>query len=188
MSADRDPSWAIQIGLILAVAVILNVAFYFLSSLYYEDRAAIYGPIAALEIEHVRSSFAWFTGALSAASILVVMVPLWAGLGLAGAASLVALAGGILATSRGMTPVLPASLLVSGAVLVPLIWRTWAGSRAAWAFLIGMISVLAVVMLFGATKLRTELGVRLYSALIIPGLLTVATVALARVRGDYREA
>lgn len=189
MGTERDPREAMQIaGLVATAAVITNIAFYFLSGLYYEDRAAIYGSVTPEHITSVRITFAVFTGVVGAASVVAALQPLWVGLGIAGLASIAALVGGVAAATHKMTPVLPAALIVSGVVIAVLVWKTVERVRSAWAFLIGMTSVLAAVLLFGATKVRSVLDVGLYTALIIPGLLAVATVALTMIRDDYREA
>jgi hypothetical protein len=86
-----------------------------------------------------------------------------------------------------MPAVLPAALLVLGVLYPVLVWRSLEHSRGAWAFLISMCGVLAIVLLFGAPKVRGVLDIGLWTALIMPGLLAVATVGLAMLRVDYRE-
>jgi hypothetical protein len=66
-----------------------------------------------------------------------------------------------------------------------LVWRSADGSRAAWAYLVALCGVMGLVLFFGAPKVRNLLGVGLWTAMILPGLLTVATTALVMVRGDY---
>jgi hypothetical protein len=60
-------------------------------------------------------------------------------------------------------------------------------SRPAWAFLAALLGVMAVCTLFGAPKIRNLIGTTMWIALTIPGLLTVACVALGMIAGDYRE-
>jgi hypothetical protein len=185
----KSEATPIQIaGLVVTATVITNIAFYFLSDLYYDDRSAIYGEVTALHIQQVRINFGIFTGSIAIGSVLASLRPLYVGHVLAGLAALAGLVGGVAAFAHDMTPVLPASLVVGGLVMAVLVWKSLMKSRSAWAFLIGMTSVLSAVMLFGSTKLRSALDVQLYIALIIPGLLAVATTALAMVRDDYKEA
>ncbi len=174
-------------GLVVTACVIANIGFYFLSDLYFEDRSAIYGSVTTGHINDVRIAFAIFTGSLGLTSIAAAMRPMWVGHGIAAAASIAAVLGGVSAALHDMTAVLPVALIVTGIVLALLIWKSLEKVRGAWAFLIGMTSVLAAVLLFGATKVRGSLDVGLWIALIIPGMLAVATVALAMTRDDYRE-
>jgi len=83
--------------------------------------------------------------------------------------------------------VLPVSLFVIGALYPALVWRSLEHSRGAWSFLISMCGVLALVLFFGAPKVRGVLDIGLWTALIMPGLLTVAMVGLTMIRADYRE-
>jgi len=175
-------------GIILAAAAITNLAFYFLSSLYFEDRTAIYGAVTPGHITDVRLTFALFTGTVAGASILAAWQPTLIGHLIAALTAIAAMVAGISAAIHNMTPVLPASLIVSSLALTLLIWKSLERVRGAWAFLIGMTSVFSAVLLFGATKVRGVLDVGLWTALIIPGLLAVATIALSLVRDDYRDA
>lgn len=186
-AADRaSPA---QIAGMLAVAtVIANVAFYFLSDMYYEDRSAVYGMVTADHVAQVRINFGIFTGSVAMGGVLASLQPRYVGHLLAGLAAIAGVVGGVSAAAHEMTPVLPASLIVGGGVMAVLVWKSLMKVRAAWAFLIGMTSVLSAVMLFGATKLRSALDVQLYIALIIPGLLAVATTALSMTRDDYKDA
>lgn len=189
MSDTKSEATPIQIaGLVVTALVITNIAFYFLSDLYFEDRSAVYGVVTGGHIQQVRINFGLFTGSIAIGSVLASLRPLYVGHLLAGLFGLVAIVGGVAALAKEMTPVLPASLMLGGVVMALLVWKSLMKSRAAWAFLIGMTSTLSAVMLFGSTKLRGVLDVQLYIALIIPGLLAVATVALAMLRDDYREA
>lgn len=185
----RDPGTAMQIaGIVVVSTVITNIAFYFLSGLYFEDRAAIYGGVTVDHIASVRYAFGVFTGSIAIASVIASLQPRIVGHAIASIASLAALVAGVAAFSKGLTLVLPAALIASGLVLGVLVWKSLERMRGAWAFLIGMTSVFSAVLLFGSTKVRGALDVGLWTALIIPGLLAVATVALAMTRDDYRDA
>ena len=192
MPADRaetDTRQTLQIaGLVVAACAITNVAFYFLSNLYFQDRSAMYGVATTDHITGVRLTFGVFTGIVGLATVAATVAPRWVGHGIAAITGVAAIVAGIGAASVGMTAVLPASLLVAGLVFPVLVWKSLQRVRGAWAFLIGMCAVFATVLLFGATKVRGALGVGLWTALIIPGVLTVGTVALAMLRDDYRDA
>ena len=77
---------------------------------------------------------------------------------------------------------------VVGLLLPLLVWKSYEKNRAGWAFLSGMVAILAVVMLFGSTKVRNVVGIGLWYAMIVPGLLAVGTAALAMIRRSYRDA
>jgi uncharacterized membrane protein YhdT len=83
--------------------------------------------------------------------------------------------------------VLPATLLIAAGLFALLIRYSLQRSRAAWASLASLCVVFGVVMLFGAPKIRGMVGVGMWIALIVPGLLGVATAALTMIRRDYRE-
>jgi len=187
--SEKSEATPIQIaGLVATGLVIANVAFYFLSDLYYEDRSAVYGMVTGEHISQVRINFSIFTGAIGIGTVVATIRPSIVGHVLAGLFAIAGLVGGVAAFMHDLTPVLPASLIVGGAVMALLVWKSLMKSRSAWSFLIGMTSVLSAVMLFGSTKLRGVLDVQLYIALIIPGLLAVATTALAMTRDDYKDA
>lgn len=187
--SEKSEGTPIQVaGLVVTAAVITNIAFYFLSDLYFEDRSAMYGAVTDHDINRVRLHFGIFTGTISAGAIIAAVQPRLLGHALAAAFGIGAIVAGVAAISRNMHPVLPAALIAAGIMLDILVWRSFERSRVAWAFLIGMTATLAAVLLFGSTKVRSVFDVGLWTALIIPGLLTVTTVALAMVRDDYREA
>jgi len=175
-------------GIVVVAAVITNIAFYFLSGMYFEDRSAIYGGVTPEHISSVRGAFGVFTGSVAIASVIASLAPRLTGHAIAAAASIAALIAGVAAVSKGITFELPAALIVSGIVLAVLVMKSLQRARGAWAFLIGMTSVFAAVLLFGSTKIRGALDIGLWTALIIPGLLAVATVSLAMVRDEYRDA
>jgi hypothetical protein len=75
---------------------------------------------------------------------------------------------------------------VIGLAMPLMIWRSLLGSRGAWAFLTAMCYVLAVVLLFGAPKVRAQIDIGLWTAMLIPGLLVVAGVGMTMIRRNYR--
>ena len=93
----------------------------------------------------------------------------------------------IAAFQAGMPNSLSVALLVLAGLFPVLVWRSLLHSRAAWAFLVSICWVLAVVLLFGAPKVRSKMEIGLWTAMIIPGLLFVAGVALVAVRREYRD-
>ncbi|MEO7096916.1 MAG: hypothetical protein ABI175_26895 [Polyangiales bacterium] len=185
----RQPASVPQVAAIVAgTIVILNVAFYFLSGAYFDDRAAIYGGVTPEHISGVRVAFGIFSGSVGAAGILAVWQPKVVAHVIAAVAGIAAFAAGVGAAYKGMTPVLPAALIVSGLMFGLLVMQSLRRIRLSWAFLMGMTAVFSAVLLFGSTKVRGALDVGLWTALIIPGLLAVATVGLAMTRDEYRDA
>ena len=180
----------IQLSILIgAFCLILNVAFFFLSSMYFADkRANPLVPVVPVDSTNsARIAFAFFSGIVSAMSIAVAIAPKWVAHGVAALSGLVALIASVFALKKGMPFVLPAALFIMGALLPLLAWRSLLRSRAAWAFLIAMCAVLGLVLLFGAPKVKGQLDIGIWTALIMPGLLGVATVGLTMLRGDYRE-
>ena len=182
---------AVQLSIIIGViAVLLNVAFFFLSGFYYKDKQATQGlmsNITADTITNTRLSFAVFSGSVSILLIAAMFIPRWIGHGLAGAAGAASLIASIGAFQAGMPNALSVALLVLSAMFPLLVWRSLLKSRAAWAFLASLCWVLAVVLLFGAPKVRSKMDIGLWTAMIIPGVLFVAGVALTAVRREYRD-
>jgi hypothetical protein len=168
-------------------AVVVCVAFYFLSQVYYDDLLKEGHPVSAQHIQDVRISFTVFVGCLAAGSILASLAPRTVGHALSAIAGIGAIAGGIATGRADINLVLPIALFITGGLFLLLTWQSLERSRPAWAFLIALCSVFGVIMLFGSTKVRNHTGFGLYYALIIPGMLEVATVALALLRREYRE-
>jgi hypothetical protein len=106
---------------------------------------------------------------------------------LAAMIALASLVGGIAALAKGMPPVMGLTMLVVGGALVPLVWKSLHRSRAAWSFLVAIVTVLGIVTLFGAPKIRTVLGIDLGFAMIIPVIMIGCVVALAQVAREYRD-
>lgn len=189
MADELEPKTATRISLIiLGVAVVLNAAFIFLSGAYFADRAAIHGPVGAAEISSVRIAFGVFTGLTALGACAAVFFPRIVAHGIPLAASLAAFVAAAAGYNKGLHIVLPVTLAIVGALLPVLVWKSFEKSRAGWAFLCAMVACLAVVMLFGSTKIRNVVGIGLWYAMIVPGLLAVGTAALAMIRRSYREA
>jgi len=65
--------------------------------------------------------------------------------------------------------------------------RSLGYSRAAWAFAISLLAVMATVTFFGAPKIRHVLDIPMSLALLIPALQIAALVALSMLKADYRD-
>ena len=167
---------------IAGTAVFANGLFSLFAHFYYQDKA----PLIAAGIGAMRFAFATLTLAVAAMAYVAAVAPRLIGHAVGGALSIAAFCAAIGAISKGMPPVMGATLLLVGALVPVLVWMSLARSRSAWAFLVSILVVFAVVTFFGAPKIRNLLGINLWYAMIVPGLLTVGTIALSMVRGEYR--
>lgn len=95
--------------------------------------------------------------------------------------------GGVAGLASSLPGVVGVTLLLSGALLVVLAIYSMKHSRAAWAFLISMLSVLATVTFFGAPKIHRVLDVGLGVALVIPAVMIAAVVTLSMARDHYKS-
>lgn len=190
-TADEDHRLAIQLTIIIAVSVLLlNVLFYFLSGYYYDDKKATQGmmsTITASTVTSTRVSFGIFSGVTGAALVGSMFSAKWVGHIIAIGFGVAAFIAAIFAGRAGTPLALTVSLVVIGALFPALsILSLMRRSRAAWAFLSAMCWVLAIIMLFGAPKIRSQIDIGLWTAMLIPGLLAAAATALTMVRRDYR--
>lgn len=187
-ATEVDLAQARQVSIMIAVAAVgLNAAFYFLSKMYFDDRAAttIVNPET---IGATRKAFAIMTGTVGLAAIIAQFAPRIVTHALAGLIGVTALVGAAGAASKDFHPVLPIALgVLGGLILVLLYFSIATRSRPAWAFLVATCAVGALVTLFGATKIRNATDVSLYHALILPGILAVVTVMLIAQADDYAE-
>lgn len=184
---STNPNPAIQFAILIAViCALLNVAFFFLSGVYVSDKT-IDAPINEAVLHNVRIAFVVFSGTVSLGSIGAAFATKWVAHGLSTIAGLASLVAAYYAFKTTMPLVLPVSLAVVGMLFPLLAWRSWANSRAAWSCMVAMCFTLALVLLFGAPKVRSQVGIGIWIAFIIPGMLTVAGVALTMLRGNYRE-
>ena len=55
----------------------------------------------------------------------------------------------------------------------------------AWAFLISICAVFAIIEFFGAPKIRNALHINLWLTMILPGLNALAVMALVSLREQY---
>jgi hypothetical protein len=180
-------------GVIAGAMVFANLAFFGLSRLYFASHTSFVvgvGEIPAYtsaDALQIRIAFLIFTVVVGGAAIAAIgrqrilghVLPVVLGVGSFGA--------GCVSFSRGMPGALSAALLVVGGLLPFLAYRSWNRSRAAWAFLIAICSVYAVVLFFGAPTVHRLLGLGLWTTLILPGLNLVAFVSLIQIRANYRD-
>jgi hypothetical protein len=186
--AEQRRQQAIQVSILVAICcVLLNVTFYFVADLYYADRARKLGLGVLADLPSARRAFVWFTLVVGGASVAAAFLPRITGFVIAGLASLASFVGAWGAWKTDVPGVLAVSLVLLGLVIPLLIWRALAGSRAAWAFSISLLAVSALVMLFGAPKVRSLTDIGLWYTMIVPGLLAVGTAALAMLRDDYKD-
>jgi hypothetical protein len=189
--AQRKPGEAnpiVQLAVLVAILiVILNVGFYFLSDAYFADRVKRFGAGELARIAGARVDFGVFTVVVGGATIFAGMQPRIAGHALAVLAGLGSMFAGFAAFGAELGFVLPLTLLVVSGLFDLFVVYSLRKSRAAWSALSALCAVYAVVMLFGAPKLRGMLDIGMWLAMIVPGLLAVATWALSMIRDDYRE-
>jgi hypothetical protein len=195
MSTAPAPPVSPPLGRLLAIAagivVTANVAFFVLSQLYFASKVTYSsaGELPAFtdsEAMTIRVSFLALSLIIAAAAIAAARAPSAVGHAIMAAMAAGSLAGGVAAAIAGMPNVLPAAELVLGCVLVAIVPLSWRGSRAAWAFLVAIAAVYAIVLFFGAPKVRGVLGIGLWTTLILPGLNAVALFGLIASRSRYR--
>jgi hypothetical protein len=196
-TAPRQPvpeSSLLRVAAVIGGSVLLlNVAFFILSGLYFTSHVTyIVGkgdqPMFTGEEEtHIRVAFALFTALVGGAGIAAAAAPRVVGHAIAMLMGLGSLLAGCIAAMRGMPGALIGAELVLGGLMPYLAFRSWNGSRAAWSFLIAMCSVYAVVLFFGAPTVHRVLDIGLWTTLILPGLNLVAFTALIHIRSNYRE-
>jgi hypothetical protein len=187
-AAPRKPGEAnpiVQLATLVGIIVlVLNAGFYFVSDVYFDDRVKRFGAQELARLSGARVDFAIFTVAVGAAAILAALRPrhvAHAFAAFAGAASFLAAPFAL-----DISVVLATTLLIVAGAFEVLIWySTRRRSRAAWATLAAMCAVYAVMLLFGAPKVRGLLDVGMWIAMIAPGLLAVATAAFMMIRDDY---
>lgn len=172
--------------------VALNAVFYFLSSGYFDSHRELVGGVSVPSyspelMTHVRMTFALASGVVIALGFVAWIRPRVIGHLLPlvlGAAHLVA---SISAFAHDVPSVVGMTFLVSGLLMPVLVWHSYRGSRAAWAFLIGICVAFAIAEFFGAPKIRNALGIGLWTAMTLPGLNAVVVAALVLIRHQYVE-
>lgn len=188
--APKKANPTLVVGAIVAISVItLNAVFLLLSWRYFVSKRAdvMAAPISDSHIMGVRLAFAAFTATIGAGVVAATVSPRWVGHGIAGALALGSIVAGFFALGTSIPTVLGVALLFLGMMVPLMIWRSLVYSRAAWSFLLSTCAVLGLVLMFGAPKVRGLLGIGLWTAMIIPGMLVLGAVALGLARRDYRE-
>jgi hypothetical protein len=170
-------------SVIIAGLVVVNTAFWFLSSLYLGDHP----NQADANLMMVRGAFGVMTGVLAVATLLTSLAPRQVGHLLCVLLGAMSLVSSVEAIARGMPVVLCTTLLVAGVLFPILAYASWRGSRVAWSYLISMATVFGLVTFFGAPKVRAQLGTSLWYALIVPGLFFVTVTSLTMIREKYRR-
>jgi hypothetical protein len=170
--------------------VIANAAFYFLSGSYFDSHHQIVGGARVAtftpeQASHIRIVFALVSGATVAAAFAASVWRRDVSHGLAALLGLFNLVAGWSALRHGLSSALIATLLLTGVLMPVLAVFSRRRSRPAWAFLVALCGVLAVVGLFGAPKIRSAVDVSLWTTMVLPGLLAVACISLALLRDDY---
>lgn len=189
MTAARESIQRLAILFVVGFLV-ANGAFYVLSGSYFDSHHEIVGgasvPVySPAQAAHLRIVFALVSGAIAATGLVAGLQRRVVGHLLAGVLGVGLLAGGIAALVHGLSGALIATLLVGGLVTPALAWFSYQRSRAAWAFLVAICGVLAVVGLFGAPKIRGVFDVSLWTTMLVPGLFAVACASLTLLRDDY---
>jgi hypothetical protein len=192
MPSDRAPIPRLAV-LFAAGWLVVNAAFFVLSGSYFASHhqfidGASVPTFSPDQATHVRVAFGAMSGAVTAVAFIASLSRRWIGHVLAAVLGAVNLVFGLFAISHGQPGALSATLLVSGLVVPTLAHLSFRRSRAAWAFLVALCGVFAVVGLFGAPKISKALDVSLWTTMILPGLYVVACVTLALLREDYVDA
>jgi len=189
MSTAQEPTRRIAL-LCVAAFLALNVVFYLLSSSYFDSHRELVAGVSQpsfspAQMTHVRVTFAVFSGIVAVFAFLAGLWPRAVGHLIPALLSAVDLIAGVAAFAYGSPGVVGVTLVVCGLVMPVLAWQSYRGSRAAWAFLVAICGVFAVVELFGASKVRGALDIGLWTTMILPGVNAVAAGALVSLRGEY---
>lgn len=177
----------------VTVFVVVNVAFYLMSGSYFASHREIVVGVGSVStytpemMTHVRMTFVVFSGVVAAFGFVAGIDPRRVGHLLPLLLGLADLAGAVGAFAHDAPAVVGVTLLVAGLLLPTLAHFSYRGSRPAWAFLVAMCAVFALVEFFGAPKVSRAIGIGLWTAMILPGLNAVAAAALASLRGNYVE-
>lgn len=174
-------------GLALGVVAFANGLFYFLSDRYFAERAAKHGPVELLGLDGARMSFLVFSVVIGAAAVAAGTAPRLVGHALGAAAGALSLVAAFSVLSSDLPATLGVTLLFLGLLFPLTAHASWRGSRAAWAILVALTSVLALITMFGAPKLGRMFEISMWNAMILPGVLAVGTTALLLVHEHYRD-
>jgi hypothetical protein len=175
---------------IAAIVLVVNGAFYFLSSAYFGAHKISAPGVGSIvdqgALDHARWAFFTLSMLVAGASVGAMIAPKLIGHALALVIAAGALFGAYGSLAHSMPGVMTAVLIAVGLLLPALAHFSWRGSRAGWSFMISIICVFGIVTFFGAPKVRNILGIGFWTAMILPGIQFVCVSALAMVRGQYR--
>lgn len=174
-------------GIALGVVAFANALFYFLSDKYFAERVAKHGPDELAGIDGARASFLVFSLVVGAAATAGTTMPRAVGHALGAAAGLACVAAAFAVFSSDLSVVLGATLLALGVIFPIAAHRSWHGSRAAWAMIVSLAGTLGLITMFAAPTLGRMFGISMWQAMILPGLLAVAAMALFLIQDRYRE-
>ncbi len=177
-------------GIIGTALLVLNGAFRFLSMLYF-DSHQVYAPGVGSTVDthalaHARLAFGIVTLIVAASALLASLAPRIVGHVLAVVLGVAALIAGYESFDHAMPAVMTAVLITVGLLLPTLAHFSWRHSRAAWSYLLAIMTVFGIVTFFGAPKVRNVLDVGFWTAMAVPALLFVTVAALTMVRTEYR--
>jgi hypothetical protein len=188
------PSLIPRIAIITVIAfVALNIAFYLMSGSYFESHHEVVAGVGSMpaysadQAMHVRMTFAVFSAVVAVFGFAAAIRPRVVGHLIPVLLAAGYLVGAIAAITHNAPGVVGMTLLVAGVLMPVLAWHSLHRSRPAWAFLVAICGVFAVVELFGAPKVRGALDVSLWLTMILPGLNVVAVAALISLRADYLD-
>jgi len=168
-------------AVITGTLVAFNTMFYFVSNLWFE------GGHQTADLASIRVAFGLLTLIVAIASFGAALAPRIIGHALAFLLAAASLVAGCAALAKGLPYVMGGTLLIVGVVLPVLAFFSLQHSRASWSVVIAILITFALVCFFGAPKVRGILGIGIWTALILPGLQVIAVIALAMVRGEYRD-
>lgn len=184
--------------------IVAYLGFYVMSGSYFGSHHEI-GPE---QMTYIRASFAVFAGVVAAFGFAASTRPREVGHLIPALLGVLHLIAGVAAFLHHDVPlVVGVTLVVSGVLLPVLAFYSYRYSRPAWAFLIALCGVFAVVEFFGAPKIRDAMASGLWTwmvqllgapklqeargglwiAMIFPGISAVAVAALVSLRGKYVE-
>lgn len=177
------PQTSQLLGIIGIVVLATNAFFFLASNNYAKDHL-----LAANELMTTRIAFCVSSITVGLLAFAAAFEPKLVGHATGFVLAAASVVGGIAAFIGHLPPVLAMTMLIVGAITGILAFHSMRGSRVAWSFLVSLMTVMGIVTLFGAPKVRALLHIGLWYAIIIPGVLAVGVVALGLIRRDYREA
>jgi hypothetical protein len=176
------PQTSQLLGIIGIVLIATNAFFFLASNSYAKDHL-----LANNDVMATRIAFAISTILVGMSAFAAAYEPRLIGHAFGFLLSVASFVGGIAAFIGHLPPVLGITMLIVGVITGILAFQSMRGSRVAWSFLTSLMTVMGVVTLFGAPKVRALLHIGLWYAIMIPGVLAVGVVALGMIRRDYRD-